>query len=38
MAIRDDHEVLIKFARVCMLTGNEDIGNDILRDCSKFLY
>ena len=38
MAIRDDHEVLIRFAEICRLTGNKDIGNDILRDCSKFLY
>ena len=37
-AIRKDHKVLIRFAEICMLTGNEDIGNDILRDCSKFLY
>ena len=37
-AISKDHKVLIKFAEICMLTGNEDIGNEILRDCSKFLY
>ena len=35
-AIRKDHKVLIRFAEICMLTGNEDIGNDILKDCSKF--
>lgn len=38
IAIRDDHKILLTFAQICMHTGNEDIGNDILKDCSKFLY
>ena len=37
-AIRKDHKLLLKFADICKLTGNEEIGSDILRDCSKFLY
>ena len=37
-AIREDHKLLLKFADICKLTGNEEIGSDILRDCSKFLY
>ena len=36
-AICKDHKLLLKFADICMLTGNEKIGSDILRDCSKFL-
>ena len=38
IAIYVDHIVLLIFARICMHTGNKDIGNDILRDYSKFLY
>ena len=38
IAIFHDHKVLLIFAQICMLTGNEDIGNDILQSCSKFLY
>ena len=37
-AIRKDHKLLLKFAAICKHTGNEKIGSDILRDCSKFLY
>lgn len=36
IAIFDDHKILLTFAEICMNTGNEDIGNDILRDFSKF--
>ena len=38
IAIHVDHGALLIFAQICMHTGNKDIGNDILRDCSKFLY
>ena len=38
IAIRKDHKLLLKFAAICKCTGNEKIGSDILRDCSKFLY
>ena len=38
IAIRKDHKLLLKFADICKLTGNEEIGSDILRDYSKFLY
>ena len=38
IAICDDYNALLIFAQICKHTGNEDIGNDILRNCSKFLY
>ena len=38
IAIHHDHKVLLIFARICMHTGNEEIGSDIIRDCCKFLY
>ena len=38
IAIFHDHKVLLIFARICKHTGNEDIGNDILENCGKFLY
>lgn len=37
IAIGADHSAFLVFAQICMHTGNEDIGNEILRVCSKFL-
>ena len=35
LSISRDHSILLIFARICMHTRNEDLGNDILKDCSK---
>lgn len=37
LAIGDDYNVILIFAKICTHTGNENLGDSILRDCSKLL-
>ena len=37
IAIHSNHNAILIFAKVCMHTNNENLGNSILRDCCKLL-
>lgn len=34
-AIKENHEVLLKLGRICSITGNEELGHKIQKDCSE---